>query len=286
MIDEDHRFTIDVNLRYNVHIEGWILLNIAAAKCGAQQVVDERLTSNADTTLREIFSPDGSIRSHGISVRPGEVEIQYQAEVIRREDGFRGCWEPGEDDLVDLPAGVARYLYPSRYCESDKLIRFARKEFGGMDFGHGMVVAMCNWIYGHIEYVSGATDELSSAVDCLISRAGVCRDFAHLGIAFARAMGIPARYGSAYAHDLAAPDFHAFFEVWLEDRWWYYDATRLAPQAGFILIGTGQDAADTSVATMSAGVKFESMRIDVTKLSTREITYNDWPVSFEAAPRA
>lgn len=285
-MDEDHRFSIDVNLRYHVHVEGWLLLNIAVGKCGAQQVVHERMSSDADTTIREMISPVGSIRSHGIKVAPGGVEIQYHAEVVRRESGFSGCWEPAEDDLVDLPGDVARYLYPSRYCESDKLIRFARKEFGGLNFGHGMVVAICNWIYDHIDYESGASNELSSAVDCLVSRAGVCRDFAHLGIAFSRAMGIPARYGSAYGHDLATPDFHAFFEVWLEDRWWYYDATRMAPQAGFILIGTGQDAADTSVATMSAGVQFESMRIDVTKLSTSEITYTDCPISFEEARRS
>ena len=284
-MNKAHRFSIQANLRYEVHVEGWLLLNVAVAKCGAQQVVQERLNCNADTGFREITASDGSIRSHGISVPAGTLEIEYQAEVTRSESEFQGGWESGEADLVDLPAGVARYMYPSRYCESDKLIRFARKEFGGLTCGHGMVVAICNWIHDHIEYESGATDELNSAADCLITRAGVCRDFAHLGIAFARAMGIPARYGSAYVHDLSTPDFHAFFEVWLDGRWWYYDATRLAPQGGFILIGTGQDASDTSVATMSAGVRFESMRIDVTRLSTEEISYTDRPISFEAAPR-
>ena len=283
-MDEAHRFSINANLRYNVHQDGWLLLNIAVGKCGSQQLLQERLTTNADGDFREIIALDGSIRSHGISVPVGDIEIQYQAEVARCETGFQGCWEPGEVDLVDLPAGVVRYLYPSRYCESDKLVRFAMKEFGGMRCGHTMIAAICNWISDHIEYDPGATDEFKSAVDCLITRAGVCRDYAHLGIAFARAMGIPARYGSAYVHNLSTPDFHAFFEVWLDDRWWYYDATRLAPQAGFILIGTGQDAANTSVATMSAGIQFESMQIDVTKLSTREISYSDCPVSFEFPP--
>lgn len=284
-MNEPHRFSILTNLRYQVDVEGWLLLNVAAGKCGAQLVVQERLANNTDRDFREISAPDGSIRSHGISVPTGVLEVEYQAEVIRFESAFAGSWEPAEDDLVDLPAEVARYLYPSRYCESDKLVRFAMKEFGGMSCGHTMVTAICNWIFNHIEYDPATTDELKSAADCLITRAGVCRDFAHLGIALARAMGIPARYGSAYAHDLSVPDFHAFFEVWLEGRWWYYDATRLAPQAGFILIGTGQDAADTSVATMSAGVRFESMRIDVTKLSAGEIPYADSPVSFATTPR-
>lgn len=280
-MDEAHRFSINTKLRYNVYVEGWLLLNITVAKCGTQELVHERLTCSADRPFREIIYPEGSIRSHGISVPTGVLEIEYQAEVIRRGAGFQACWEPGEVDLVDLPPSVARYLYPSRYCESDKLVRFARMEFGGMNCGHTMVAAICNWIFKHIEYEPRATYECKSAVDCLITRGGVCRDFAHLGIAFARAMGIPARYGSAYVHNLSTPDFHAFFEVWLENRWWYYDASRLAPQAGFILIGTGQDAADTAVATMSAGVHFDSMQIDVTKLSTQELSYTNSPISFE-----
>lgn len=280
-----HRFSINANLNYNVQLEGWLLLNIAVGTSGAQEVIRESLTSNADTGFREIIAHHGSLRSHGISIPAGVLEIQYQAEVIRRETGFDGCWEPGEDDLVDLPPDVARYLYPSRYCESDKLIRFARMEFGGMSCGHTMITAICNWIHSHIEYDPGATYECKSAVDLLITRAGVCRDFAHLGIALARAMGIPARYASAYVHNLSTPDFHAFFEVWLENRWWYYDASRLAPQAGFILIGTGQDAADTSVATMSAGVHFASMEIVVTKLSTSEMSFTNSPISFEALAR-
>lgn len=283
-MDHLHRFSINVNLRYNVRVEGWLLLNIAVGTSGMQELHQEHLSNNTNRSFREITGHDGSLRSHGISISTGIVEIQYQAEVTRSETGFQGCWEPGEDDLVDLPPSVARYLYPSRYCESDKLTRFARMEFGGILCGHTMVGAICNWIYKHIEYEPRATYECKSAVDCLITRGGVCRDFAHLGIAFARAMGIPARYGSAYVHNLSTPDFHAFFEVWLEGRWWYYDASRLAPQAGFIRIGTGQDAADTSVATMSAGVHFDSMRIDVTKLSPTELSYTDRPISFDAPP--
>jgi Transglutaminase-like superfamily len=283
-VDIPHRFSINTKLRYNVHVEGWLLLNITLRQCGMQEVVHECLTHNSDRELREISQPHGSIRSHGISVSTGTLEIQYQAEVIRHETRSQASWDPGEVDLVHLPPSVARYLYPSRYCESDKLVRFARMEFGGINCGHTMVAAICNWIYKHIEYEPRATFECKSAVDCLITRGGVCRDFAHLGIAFTRAMGIPARYGSAYAHNLSTPDFHAFFEVWLGNRWWYYDASRLAPQAGFILIGTGQDAADTSVATMSAGVHFDSMHIEVNKLSTAELSYSENPISFETLP--
>ncbi|MGF1657143.1 MAG: transglutaminase family protein [Verrucomicrobiales bacterium] len=278
---DTHQFSIHADLRYNVEVEGWLLLNITAGRCGAQEVIHESLTTNAGSDFQERIAPDGTTRFHGINVPVGNLKIEYQAEVTRSESEFTGSWEPQEESLVDLPAGVARYLYPSRYCESDKLVRFAMKEFGWLSSGHSRVTAICNWIYERIDYWPGATDEHSSAVDCLISRAGVCRDFAHLGIAFARALGIPARYGSAYVYNLSTPDFHAFFEVWLENRWWYYDASRLAPQAGFILIGTGHDAADTSVATMSGGVYFQSMLIDVKRLSSSDVNYTASPISFE-----
>lgn len=93
-------------------------------------------------------------------------------------------------------------------------------------------------------------------------------------------MGIPARYGSGYALALPSEDFHAFFEVWLGGRWWYCDATCLVPQAGFILTGTGHDAADNSVATMSRGVQFAGMEIFVEKLSTGPLDYTTSPICF------
>ncbi|MDX6765726.1 MAG: transglutaminase family protein [Candidatus Methylacidiphilales bacterium] len=268
-----HRFLVQARLRYHIQPAGWMLLNMAVAHCGHQRVIRESLLNSAGLPFREQVAPDSRTRFHGVNVPPGAFEVTYEAEVERTEVDFAGSWEPLEASLVDLPVDVARFLYPSRYCESDKLVRLAAKQFGSLVPGHSRVAAICNWIHDRIDYLPGATDEHSSAVDCLISRAGVCRDFAHLGI--------PARYGSAYVHQLPYPDFHAFFEVWLGDRWWYYDATRLAPQAGFILIGGGHDAGDTSVATMSAGVQFESMEIQVQKLTPIVPAYTASPISFE-----
>lgn len=276
-----HRFAIRATLRYQVSIPGWILLNIAASRCAGQIVADEYLANSAGVPFVEQVAPDGLSRFHGASVPAGEFEVTYRSEVARTVSDFADLWEPPEASLIDLPAAVARYLYPSRYCESDKLVRFAAREFGLLSPGHSRVVAICNWIHQRIDYQPGSTDAHSSAADCLISGAGVCRDFAHLGIAFCRSLGIPARYGSGYAHQLPSPDFHAFFEVWLGDRWWYYDATRLAPQAGFVLIGTGHDAADTSVATMSQGVQFAEMTIGVQKLTSEPLDYTTSPIAFD-----
>jgi len=275
-----HKFRIQTELRYEVLVEGWLILNIAAARCGGQRLWDEKLFNNLGLDFQEQIAPDGSTRFHGISVPVGPLVINYELMVERSDETFAGAWAPWEANLVDLPSGVVPYLYPSRYCESDKLARFAAKEFGHLSPGHSRVAAICNWIHDRIEYLPGATDEHTTAVDCLISRAGVCRDFAHLGISFCRALGVPARYASAYVYQMPAPDFHACFEVWLGDRWWYYDATRLAAQPGFILIGTGHDAVDTSFATMSMGVQFSSMEISVQKISPGPLDYTISPISF------
>ena len=101
-------------------------------------------------------------------------------------------------------------------------------------------------------------------------RAGVCRDFAHLGIAFCRAIGIPARFCSAYAYGLNPPDFHAYFEAYLGNSWYIFDPTRLAPQTSFVKIGTGHDAADLSFATIIGNANMKSIEITMISLSTDE----------------
>lgn len=199
-----HKFQVRTVLRYEVQTEGWVILNIAAARCGGQRLLLESLSNNHGLDFTEKDAPDGSTRFHGTKAPVGELTIRYEATLERTNEVFSGAWAPWEASLVELPSAVAPYLYPSRYCESDKLVRFAAKEFGDLSLGHSRVAAICNWIYEHIDYLPGATDEHSSAVDCLTSRAGVCRDFAHLGIAFCRALGIPARYVSVYAFELGS----------------------------------------------------------------------------------
>ncbi|MEX1118515.1 MAG: transglutaminase family protein [Terrimicrobiaceae bacterium] len=275
-----HRFSIKSRLRYRLDQDGWLLLNLAAASSPFQTVLSERVENNRGIAFREHKAHWGVSRFHGLAAPAGDLEITYEAEVMRTVFESSPCTDVHESLLIDLPSEVVRFLYPSRYCESDKLVRLAAKEFGHLHPGHERVAGICNWIYAHIDYQPGATDQHTSAVDCLTLRAGVCRDFAHLGVTICRALGIPARYGSAYAYLLPQQDYHAFFEVWLGERWWYYDATRLAPQQGFIHVGSGHDAADTSVATMSSSVHFDSMDISVEKLTPDFVSFAEGPVSF------
>jgi transglutaminase-like putative cysteine protease len=104
-------------------------------------------------------------------------------------------------------------------------------------------------------------------VDVLVQRAGVCRDFAHLSISFCRALGIPARYVAGYAPELQPPDFHGFFEAYLDGRWYLFDATKLAPVNGFVRIGTGRDAADASFATLVGAATMQNMMVSAVTAS-------------------
>jgi transglutaminase-like putative cysteine protease len=153
-----------------------------------------------------------------------------------------------------VPLSALPHLYPSRYCQSDRLGRFAKSTFEGIHPGYSRVNAICNWINEYVAYEGGVSDEMTSAFDTVTQRAGVCRDFAHLGIALCRALGIPARYVSAYAYRLEPPDFHAVFDALLEGpngpSWYVFDPTRLADPAGLVRIGIGRDAAEVAFSTI------------------------------------
>jgi transglutaminase-like putative cysteine protease len=123
------------------------------------------------------------------------------------------------------------------------------------------VVAITDWIYENVEYLSGSTSSQTSAYDTVTERAGVCRDFAHLGIALCRALTIPARYFTGYAYQLNPPDFHACFEAYIGGQWLIFDATRLAPLNGLVKIAAGRDAADASVASIFGSVTSKNVQV-------------------------
>jgi len=148
------------------------------------------------------------------------------------------------------------------------------------------VTRICNWIFERVEYLSGKTTATTSAFDTVTELAGVCRDFAHLAIAFCRSLGIPARFVSAYAYGLNPPDFHAYIEAFLGGRWILFDPTRLAPQSSFVRIGQGRDAADTSFATIFGGAVMNKMELSM-QPSTGQRNYPEYttaPISNYPSP--
>lgn len=236
------KLEIDATLTYGFASQTQIIAAIEAARSPDQTILSETLTITPATAL--IRDEDERSGERRFRARlEGEVEIRYTALV---NNGARETLHAGaaQHDWSELPHEVLPYLLPSRFCPSDEFMRFVQREFRGVEAGGARVLSMLDWLGNHLDYVHGVSTAQTTAQQTFIDRAGVCRDFSHLGITLTRALNIPARAVSAYALDLVPPDFHAVFEVFLDGRWWLVDPTGLAPVDGMVRIGSGRDAAD------------------------------------------
>jgi len=150
-------------------------------------------------------------------------------------------------EIQNLPESVLMYLLPSRYCESDRFSQMATEITAGELLGYNQVRAISIWLRNTIRFEPENSDHLLSAIEINARQSGVCRDFAHLGIALCRSLSIPARMVVGYLHDLEPMDLHAWFEAYVGDRWYLFDATQAETQGGYVAIGYGRDAADVAI---------------------------------------
>jgi hypothetical protein len=255
-------FQVSCSLQYAVRFPSTLILNVHVQHNDSQSIVTEQFGVDPVVPL-EHFSVPGS-DNRFVRLETGDAKnlaVAYQATVDCNHDVVAA------KNLEDLPVGeippdVIPFLFPSRYCQSDKLARLAWDLFGKRPTPHKKVIAIVDWIHDNVEYLSGSTDSGTSAYDTVTQRTGVCRDFAHLGIALCRALNIPARYFTGYSYLLDPPDFHALFEAYLGGRWVLFDATHLAPLNGLVRIGSGRDAADAAVASIFGGVSRSSIQVE------------------------
>ncbi|WP_336491831.1 transglutaminase-like domain-containing protein [Methylobacterium nigriterrae] len=256
------RFALGCSLGYKVKAPTTFIFNVEVAKLKSLEVVSEVLTLAPDLKREVYVAPDFRNRYLGVNVAPGPFSLEYTAEVeltVHRADPAT----ISETPVAELPLDILPFLLPSRFVSSDRLTPFAQAEFGGLAKGHQRVSAICNWIHDNLAYQPGSSDEQTTADESLLRRAGVCRDFAHLGTAFCRALGIPARFVSCYAYGLVPCDFHAVFEAYLDGRWWVFDATRQANLDGLVRIGVGRDAAEIAFSTPYGEMEPTNMEIRI-----------------------
>ena len=253
------RFAISLNYEILDRPADFIF-NIQAAHTDCQTVLNESLLINQNVPATIHYDPLLRHRLLRLRAEPGLLGISYQAEVNIRHHREAAEKIP-ELPIAELPTEVLPYLYPSRYCESDKLSLIASQEFGHLPTGYQRVEQIRRWVNQRTRFAPGSSNFNTSAVDTLHQRAGVCRDFAHLMIALCRALNIPARFSSGldYGADpaLGPTDFHAYVEVFLGGRWYIFDPSGTAMPMGFVRIGTGRDAADISFATIFGSIKSE-----------------------------
>lgn len=238
---------LSLALDYEVLTPSHFCFQVQAQLRPRQQVLEESLEIEPPLAGRTGRLGEGN-RSLRLDVPAGRLSLRYRARVALWPSVPPSGLQ--EWPVSRLPGRLLRYLLPSRHCESDLLARMAGLTFGHLPPGLARVRAIEAWIHRSVQYLPGTSTRFTGARHVLLERVGVCRDFAHLGIALCRALNIPARMVSGYVLFKDPPqDFHAVFEAWLGGRWVLFDATRMAPVERLVRIGTGCDAQDVAFAT-------------------------------------
>ncbi len=252
------RMELSIELGYEVDGHGAdFVFNIHAARTACQTVVAENLFVSQSVQANIHTDQITGNRYMRLRAEPGLLTVGYTA-TIELAHHFADPFQIAEVPVRLLPPDAIGYIYPSRYCQSDRFFRLAYNEFGNLWQGYGRVKTIENWVRRHITFASNTSNSNTSAADTLIEQVGVCRDFSHLMIALCRAVNIPARFvtGTDFGANpvLGPPDFHAYVEVYLGDRWYLFDPSGTAIPMGLVRFGTGRDAADVAFATIFGGV--------------------------------
>jgi transglutaminase-like putative cysteine protease len=256
------RMQMQIELSYEVDAFGAdFVFNIHAARTPSQVVSNESLVLSQPITPQIHTDPFTRNRYMRLRALPGPLRLKY-ASTIDLTHHVADLSQVKEVPVHRLPPEVMGYIYPSRYCQSDQLGALANREFGAMWQGLDRVQAIQDWVQRHVSFTSNTSIANTSAIDTIQQGAGVCRDFAHVMIALCRALNIPARFttGTDYGADtvLGPPDFHAYVEVYLSDRWYIFDPSGTAIPRGLVRFGTGRDAADVAFATIFGGVQAQA----------------------------
>ena len=249
---------INCELDYLAAGDADYVFNIQAAAHPWQRIQSENLYVTPAAPLTFGLHSTGQNRLAKTRSGPGSFQVRYDA-IVQVDYPLPSGFEE-EMPIAALPVEVIPYIWSSRYCESDAVLQVVGRTFGQLPRGFTRVAAICDWIRDNIAYQPGTSGPTTSTREVLVNRAGVCRDFAHLGITFCRALNIPARFVTAYTWYMEPPsDFHAVFEAFLGGRWILFDATLLAPLTDLVRIASGKDAADTAFATIFGDVKMPRM---------------------------
>ena len=255
--------SISVRVSYSASQPCDLLLQIEAAETDDQHVKASELLLPLQGEVPRIPAEDG-IGERLWTRAEHSFDCRYTAVVqVMRAAVDVSTLE--QSPLASLSGDVVTYLMPSRYCHPEDFHDLVTGEFGGL-VGGALMAEVSAWIGHSFRYVPGASDAGTTASDTLKSRQGVCRDYAHVLIAVARAAGIPARMVSVYSPDVDPPDFHAVTEVFLEGAWHLIDPTGMAEVSDIVRIGVGRDAADVSFLTAYGFLDLKEQLIHVERI--------------------
>lgn len=230
----------------------------------AQWVVSERYNLKPWVPATEYVDGFGNLCQRFVVPR-GAASISVESEVEVAEQLAVDPDAP-RTPVHELPNETLVYLLQSRYCPSDKMADRAHKIVGNAAQGYSQVEKIRRWIHDHHEYRYGVSNESSDALDTMQAKAGVCRDFAHVGAALCRSLLIPARVVVGYLHELDPMDLHAWFEAYVGGCWYTFDATQTEPRGGRIVVAYGRDVADVAFLSNYGPMEISAMQVSVKAL--------------------
>jgi transglutaminase-like putative cysteine protease len=231
-----------------------------------QWIISERYELDLWVRVTEFVDSYGNLCQRMV-VPQGQMRIAVEV-VMEVEPDIAVAPNAPQTPVTELPDNVLHYLLQSRYCPSDKMQDKALEVVGNTPTGYAQVEQIRAWIHANLEYRYGVSSATTDAMDTLNQGAGVCRDFAHVGIALCRSLQIPARMVVGYLHGLEPMDLHAWFEAFVGGRWYTFDATQDAPRGGRIVLAYGHDATDVAfISDYGAQPLYVGeMRVEVTAL--------------------
>jgi transglutaminase-like putative cysteine protease len=206
-----------------------------------------------------LVAPAGHLRLSGAST----IDVDGMPEPVNEH--------ASQAPIEELPSEVLQFLLPSRYCEVDRFVQVAHDLFGWMTPGWPRAAAIRDWVHEKVRFDYQTARPTKTAMDVYTERVGVCRDFQHLAVTLTRCQNIPARYVTGYLGDIRWPytgagDFSAWYEVWLDGRWWTMDARHNEARPGRVLMATGRDAADVAMTTSFGNADLKHFYVESTEV--------------------
>ncbi|GAB3539741.1 transglutaminase domain-containing protein [Spirosoma fluminis] len=253
-------------LQFEAHGPTPLVLMLRPRSGAGQWIVREEYQITPSVNVTEFTDIYGNLCQRLVAPQ-GPFSIHFAA-TVQTADVIDVTLGAPYTPVEELPDSVLHYTLPSRYCQSDQLGNLATQITEGAEPGYDQVEAIRKWIHDHVTYQYGASDVSTSAVDTAANRVGVCRDFTHLGMALCRALNIPARMVVGYLYELDPMDLHAWFEAFVDDRWYTFDATQQEPRGNRITVAYGRDAADVAFTTQFGSMTLNDMRVWVRKAET------------------
>lgn len=239
------RLSTSCELTFDIAVSTPFVLMLRPRSGAQQWIASEKYSIIPAVPVSEFTDTYGNLCQRLIAPA-GSFSINTAAEVILADSVDRAEDAPFVE-IHNLPDDILIYLLPSRYCETEHFGQMAMSITEGQLLGYNQVAAIEAWVRTTIRYESCGNDGPVSAVEVNSRQWGVCRDFAHLGIALCRSLSIPARMVVGYLYGLQPMDLHAWFEAYLAGRWYTFDATQAEVKGGYVVLGYGRDAADVAV---------------------------------------